>query len=116
MDNGVTQFFLSTPLHCNASVLVGPEVYLDHSPRILILQGDYLARGPRLLSIKNYVTDIERRPFSASIMSRPFFFIFILFFLLNLPEMLQSLRGHSAAVWLGIANGMQGIHPVMYHL
>ena len=38
------------------------------------------------------------------------------FFLLNLPEMRQSVRGHSAAVWLGIANGMQGIHPVMYHL
>ena len=41
---------------------------------------------------------------------------FYYYFLLNLPEMRQSVRGHSAAVWLGIANGMQGIHPVMYHL
>ena len=39
-----------------------------------------------------------------------------LFFKLNLPEMRQSVRGLSAAVWLEIANGMQGIHPVMYHL
>ena len=37
---------------------------------LLLLQGDSLARGPKILSIKHYVTDIERRPFSASIMSR----------------------------------------------
>ena len=37
------------------------------------IQDDSLARGPKLLSIKNYVIDIERRPFSASTMSRSYF-------------------------------------------
>ena len=35
-----------------------------------MLQGDSLARGPKLLSIKNYVINIERRQFWATIMSR----------------------------------------------
>ena len=37
------------------------------------MQGDSLARDPKLLSIKNYFIDIERRPFSASIVSRSYF-------------------------------------------
>ena len=41
-----------------------------------IVQGDSVARGPKLLSIKFYVIDIERRPFSASIMSRSCFVSF----------------------------------------
>ena len=37
------------------------------------VQGDSLARGPKLLSIKNDVIDVERGPFSASIMRRSCF-------------------------------------------
>ena len=43
------------------------------SPKSCVVQGDSLARDPKLLSIKNYVIDIERKQFSASIMSRSCF-------------------------------------------
>ena len=79
----VTYFYLSfvqrKTLSClvsAGSVLITQE--LRDGPcsvvmRVLFVQGDSPTRGPKLLSIKNYVIDIERRPFSASIMSRSCF-------------------------------------------
>ena len=46
---------------------------------VLSINALSLARGPKLLSIKNYVIDVERRPFSASIMSRSYFASFPIF-------------------------------------
>jgi hypothetical protein len=40
---------------------------------LVLIRDDSLAKCPKLMSIKNYDIDIERRPFSASVMSRSCF-------------------------------------------
>jgi hypothetical protein len=85
------------------------ETILERSA--LTLHPDVNLRWGKILYIYNVVLGRKRHSvlFRRGSIERVFIYLFI-----YLPEMQQSVRGHSAAVLTGRDSDMQGIHPVMY--